>query len=167
MGLMKRDLYSNLKFFQALVPQDVVATLEGETVDLRGHDACVMAVNCGLITGGALGGGDYFKIMLEHGLESALGVSEWSEVYPSQMIHSVVGLAGAYSTLNSGVFQSVASTDDISAGTGKMFVVGYKGPRRFLRVKVAVVGNPSALSLSAQVVLGGGSDWPAQESVGD
>lgn len=170
MSAIKRDLYSHLGFFQALAPQDIVAgaATNGLTIDLRGYDGCVFAVNAGALTGGgAFSADNRWQLKLEHGLASDAGVSVWSEVYPSQMIHSVLGGAGAYSTLNSGIFQSIASTTDLSAGTGKMFVIGYKGPRRYVRIAVSEVGAPSTMSIAAIATLGLPSDWPVLEAVGD
>lgn len=169
MSAIKRDLYSHLAFYQALVPQDIVAgNTNGLTVDLRGFDACTFVVNVGALTGGGdMSVGDAHQLKLEHGLASELGVSVWSEVYPSQMIHSVIGMAGAFSTLNSGIFQSIASTSDNSADTGKVFVVGYKGPRRYVRIAISATGAPSTMSAGAVAVLARPSDWPAQDAVGD
>lgn len=169
MSVIKKEIYSNLGFYQALAPQDVASgNTNGLTVDLAGHDACVFAVNVGACTNSVMGSAtEYFQLKLEHGLASELGVSVWSEVYPSQMVHSVVGMAGAYSTLNSGVFQSIASVTDISANTGKLFVVGYKGPRRYVRIAVSAAGAPSTVSMAAVAVLGGAGDWPVSEAVGD
>jgi hypothetical protein len=170
MSNVKRDNYSDLKFFQALVPQDVAAgaATNGLTIDTRGYDACTFVINLGAMTGGgALSADNRWQLKLEHGLESAAGVSAWSECYPSQMIHSVLGMAGAYSTLNSGIFQSIASTTDISAGTGKIFFIGYKGPRRYVRIAISEVGAPSTISAAAVAVLGGANVWPVNEPAGD
>lgn len=170
MANINRDLYSHLKFYQALVPQDVAsgAATNGLTIDTRGYHGCVFVVNLGAMTGGgAMSADNRWQLKLEHGLASATGVSTWSEVYPSQMIHSVLGMAGAYSTLNSGIFQSIASTTDISAGTGKVFYVGYKGPRRYVRIAISEVGAPSTISAAALAILGMPDDWPVTVSVGD
>jgi len=170
MSNIKNDVYSHLKFFQALVPQDIAtgAATNGLTVDTRGYHGCVFVVNCGALTGGgALSLGDAWQIKLEHGLASAAGVSVWSEVYPSQMIHSVIGMAGAYSALNSGIFQSIASTTDLSAGTGALFKVGYIGPRRYVRITFSYTGLPSTLSAGAVAALGFPSDWSVSEPVGN
>ena len=170
MASIKRDLYSHLKFYQALVPQDIAAgaATNGLTIDTRGYNGCVFVINCGALTGGgAMGATEFWQLKLEHGLASAAGVSVWSECYPSQMIHSVIGMAGAYSTLDSGIFQSITSTDDISAGTGKIFVVGYKGPRRYVRIAFSEETAPSTISAAAICILGFPDSWPVEEAVGD
>jgi len=170
MSNIKRDSYSSLAFFQALVPQDVAAgaATNGLTVDTRGYDTCTFVINLGAMTGGGdLSADNRWQLKLEHGLESDAGVSAWSECYPSQMIHSVLGMAGAYSTLNSGIFQSIGSTTDISVGTGKTFVIGYKGPRRYVRIALSEVGAPSTISAAAIAALSGAGVWPVNEPVGD
>ena len=90
-----RDGYSNFKFFQALEPQDVATTaVEGVAVDIKGYDTATIIVNVGDNTGGgAYSDNDWHQLMLEH-YNSTAGA--WSECYPSQMIHSVIGQAGAY-----------------------------------------------------------------------
>jgi hypothetical protein len=167
----KRDLFSNLAFFQALVPTTLAAgAVTGLTIDTRGYDCAVMAVNFGTLTSaGAMSADNRWQLKLEHAWTNAAGTgaSDWSEVYPSQMIHSVIGMAGAFSALNSGIFASIMSLTDLSANTGKMFFVGYKGPRRFIRLVVSLVGLPSVGSISAECILGGPQIWPANTPVGD
>lgn len=176
MSNIKRDLYSNLKFFQAMTPQDVASggQTSGLAIDTKGYDGVVFVINCGLMTStGSLAAAERWQLKLEHALadtyDTAASASDgtWSEVYPSQMIHSVIGMAGAYSTLNSGIFQSITSVADISAATGKIFVVGYKGPRRFVRIAMSEVGGASTISASAIAVLGGPQVWPVNSPVGD
>jgi hypothetical protein len=175
MSNIKRDLYSNLKFFQAMTPQDVAsgAATNGLAIDTLGYDGVVFVINCGAMTSaGSLAAAERWQLKLEHALAdtydtaASASAGTWSEVYPSQMIHSVIGMAGAYSTLNSGIFQSIASVADISI-TGKLFFVGYKGPRRFVRIAFSEVGGASTISASAIAVLGGAQIWPVNSPVGD
>jgi hypothetical protein len=172
MANIKKDLYSNLAFFQALVPQDCVAggATTGLTIDTLGYDGCVFVINAGLTTSaGALAANQFWQLKLEHAYinTAGTGASDWSEVYPSQMIHSVVGMAGPYSALDSGIFQSITSTDDISAATGKIFFVGYKGPRRFVRFTMSEENAPSTISMAATAILGWSGTWPVNAPVGD
>lgn len=158
-----RDGYSNFKFFQALEPQDVATgSVTGVQVDTRGYDTAVIVVNVGTATGGgALSTDNRHQLMLEHYNSTA---TAWSECYPSQMIHSVVGMAGAYSTLNSGIFQSIAS---VTSYASQIYAVGYKGPHRLIRLRVSDVGAPSTYSMGAIAILGLPSDWPVSTPVGD
>lgn len=170
MSRAKRDLYSHLAFFEALAPQDVAAgaTTNGLTVDLLGYDQAVIIVVAGAMTGGgAMSADNTWQLKLEHATASAAGPDTWSEVYPSQMIHSVLGMAGAYSTLNSGIFQSIMSTTELSTNTGQVYMIGYKGPRRYIRLAISEVGAPSTISLAAVAICSGAGVWPVNEPVGD
>lgn len=153
-----RDMYSNLKFYQALKPQVLAAAaVEGDSVDIRGFEAACIVVNVGTCTSaGAMSADNRYQLMLEH-YNSTAGA--WSECYPSQMIHSVVGPNGAYSTLNSGIFQSIASYTD----QNQVYAVGYKGPHRTIRLRISQAGAPSVFSMGAVAVLGLPSDWPISD----
>lgn len=156
-----RDGYSNFKFFQALAPQDIATgSVEGASVDLLGYETAVIVVNVGAPTGGgALSADNRHQLMLEH-YNSTAGA--WSECYPSQMLHSVVGEAGAYSTLNSGIFQSIASTTSFA---NQVYMVGYKGPHRTIRLRISDVGAPSTYSMGAVAILGLPANWPVNTPV--
>ena len=157
-----RDGYSNFKWLQALAPQDVAAGAKttGTAIDTQGYDTATIIVNVGAYTGGgAFSADNRFQLMLEH-YNSAAG--DWSECYPSQMIHSVIGMAGAYSTLNSGIFRSITS-----ANIGEVCAVGYKGPHRSIRIAISEVGAPSTMSFAAMACLGLPNIWPVMEPVGD
>lgn len=157
-----RDGYSNFKFLQALAPQDCAAGAKttGTAIDTRGYDTVTFVINVGDYTGGgAFSDNEWWQLMLEH-YNSAAGA--WSECYPSQMIHSVIGMAGAYSGLDSGIFMSVTS-----ANVGYCYAVGYKGPHRSVRIALSEETAPSTMSFAAIAILGLPGDWPVMEPVGD
>ena len=161
-----RDGFSNFKFFQCLAPfitTDPPAHA-GLAVDIKGFDTATIIVNVGDTgSGGALAVDDFHQLKLEH-YNSTAGA--WSECYPSQMIHSVVGeaatVAGA-SVLNSGIFQSIASSTDGST----TYYVGYKGPHRTIRLYISGELTPSTMQIGAVAVLGLPADWAVTEPVGD
>jgi len=155
-----RDGYSNFKFFQALAPQDTTtATMNGDSVDIKGFETATIVVNVGAQTGGGADSAtSRHQLKLEH-YNSTAGA--WSEVYPSQMIHSTTGANGAYSTLASGAFQSLYC---VTSFGNQAYAVGYRGPHRTIRVVVSQVGVPSLYSVSALAVLGLPADWPVSES---
>lgn len=161
MGAAKRDGYSNYSFFQTLEPQDVAAgSVTSVAIDLQGFETATIVVNVGTATGGgALSADNRHQLMLEH-YNSTAGA--WSECYPSQMIHSVVGQGGAYSTLNSGIFQSIASVTSYASQT---YAVGYKGPHRSIRLRISDAGAPSTYSMGAIAILGLPANWPINEPV--
>ena len=158
-----RDGYSNFKFFQCVVPQvTTVGAINGTAVDIKGYDTATIIVNVGTQTGGGADSAtSRHQLKLEH-YNSTAGA--WSECYPSQMIHSTVGMAGAYSALASGAFASVYSVTSFGNVT---YAVGYKGPHRTIRVVISQVGAPSLYSMAAIAVLGQPNDWPVMTPVGD
>ena len=173
MSVSKRDLFSSLKFYQALKPKLYTTWANaGKAIDLRGYEGAIIVVNVGTVgSAGALGATSFIQLKLEHALgstyDTAASASDgtWSEVYPSQMIHSVIGMAGAYSALDSGIFQSI--TSGTSGEEETVFVVGYKGPRRFIRLYVSGEDGPSAIEMGAIAVLGLPQDWAVTAAVGD
>lgn len=155
-----RDGYSNFGFFQALLPRVLsTGSVNGLTIDLKGYETATMVVIVGTCTSaGAMSADNRYQLMLEH-YNSTAGA--WSECYPSQMLHSVVGDNGAYSTLNSGIFQSVASYTDQSM----VYYVGYKGPHRNIRLRISEVGAPSVFSVAALCICSLPANWPVNEPV--
>lgn len=156
-----RDGYSNFAFYQALVPQDLDGTeTNGVSIDRQGYDTVTFVVNVGAVTSAGTMAATNHQIILEHFNSTA---SAWSEVYPSQMIHSVIGEAGAYSGLDSGIWQSIGSYTDAS----NVYVVGYKGPHRIVRLQFSASGTPSVMSAGAIAILGLPDNWPVNTPVGE
>jgi len=159
-----RDGYSNFKFFQAFDPfitTDPPAHA-GVAVDTQGYETCTFIVNVGdTASAGAMAADDFHQLKLEHYNSVALA---WSEVYPSQMIHSVVGQDGAYSALDSGIFQSIISSSD-PGGCSTQYVVGYKGPHRLARLYLSGENTPSTMYIAAIAILGLPANWPVNVPV--
>jgi|SaaInl8_200m_RNA_FD_contig_31_1299480_length_1007_multi_4_in_0_out_0_1 hypothetical protein len=159
-----KDGYSNFAFFQAFLPfattDPIGAGHDGISIDTKGYETCTFIFNIGAATGGgAWAADDFFQLQLEHYNSVA---AAWSECYPSQMIHSVIGEAGAYSALNSGIFQSIASETDCST----LYRVGYIGPHRFVRVGISAELTPSIISVAAICICGLPRNWPVNTPVG-
>lgn len=156
-----RDIYSDLGFFEAYDSGVVAVAGAGETLDLRDYDAAnIAALVKGLAASGAMGAGDAWKLVLQHGLASDAGVSAWSNVPASLMLHSTYGVNGADSTLETGVFETLGS------GTQSgVFFVGYRGDgkHRYLRLYLSISGAPSAMNFGAVGVLGLKHQWPVNE----
>jgi hypothetical protein len=163
---MRRDGYTGYYFTQALPPQDIVdgAQTNGVTIDTKGYQTVTFIVNVGANTSaGAFSADNIIQVKLEHAHESATGLpSTWSEVYPSQMIHSVIGEDGAYSTLASGVFLSIQS---VAGFASTAYAVGYKGERQYVRIVVSGIGAPSVYSMGALAILGLPIHWPVNSPV--
>ena len=158
---MKRDLYSYLGFFRALVPGTRASAEAGVTIDLINYNKAVIMVDFGTITS-ALSADCAYKFVLQHGLASAAGVSAWSVVPASLFLHSVYG--GIGSTTETGVFKTVGSATD----SGITFI-GYKGDvnHRYLRLYVSVSGTPvsNGITCGAVAILGDSSLWPVNTAI--
>ena len=157
----KRDLYSNLGFFRALNPQTAAAAATGETIDLRDYDAAMIVADVYTLTS-ALSADIGWKLVLQHGLASAAGVSTWSNVPGSLFLHSVYG--GIASTGETGVFKTVGSTTD--SGTT---MIGYKGDgeHRYLRVYLSLSGTPvsNGITVGAVALTGNAHLWPVNTAI--
>jgi hypothetical protein len=165
-----KENYSGFGYFNAFaagVTSSAAGAQNGLTIDLQGYEAVTFALNiCSYASGGANGAGDYVVFMLQHGLASALGVSAWSLVPNSQLIHSVVG--GYGSTAETGEFLSLASASEIAtSGNSAVYFVGYKkdADHRYIRLKYSNVGAASAMNMAALAVVGSPANWPVNEAV--
>ena len=163
-----RDGYSGFAFFQAIPSQDIATgvALDGPQIDTRGYDTVTFVAET-TTQASVDNTTSYVQLILQHGSnESAAGlVSQWSDVHPRDMIHSVVGVDGAYSTsAELGIWQSVgqAATSLPSA----VYYVGYKGTQRYLRMRVsASVAAAFGMSMGAICILGKPANWPVNEPV--
>jgi hypothetical protein len=155
------DLYSGLGFYQALAPigptaAGVVPGTNGVTIDLQGFNACTFMVNVGSTRFAAASA---LHLALQHGLASAAGVSAWSFVPNSLLIHSVEG--GYNATSEDGIFKSLASDDG-----GAIYFVGYKGDNTHRYVRLYVSGDAGVGSMCAgAVAILGPSTWPVNSPV--
>lgn len=162
------EMFSSFGFFEALAADVYSAAATGDTIDLREYGTVGIAV---LINSYASAGADAatnnWIFTLQHGLPSALGVSAWSLVPLSQILHSVEG--GYGSTASDGVFQLIGSVSDTvfadAAGGSGFFFVGYKKDtlHRYLRLYVSVLSVPSAAWMGAVAICGNPSNWPVND----
>lgn len=151
-----RDLYSSLGFFTALNADVYSAAANGETLDLQGYDtANIVIQTASFASAGAAS--DQWTFILQHGLASAAGVSAWSLVPGSLMLHSVYGLDA---TAETGEFGRLSASGD----TGVAFV-GYRGDgkHQYLRVVLSISGICSSFWGAGVAVLGNKSQWPVNE----
>lgn len=163
-----RDIFSDFKFFDALSADVITATegdTNGNTIDLRGFGAATVVVQVkSLASAGAMNAADKQLFILQHGLASAAGVSAWSNVPNSLLIHSVYG--GYGSTGETGIFVSLQSSTDVT-GHSEIFFVGYKGDasHRYLRVVVRNSDAASTAWAAAAAILGMPESWAVNSPV--
>ncbi len=161
-----RDGYSDFKFFQAIPAQDIATgvALDGATIDTRGYEMCTFVVEHTTMASASLAT-SVAQLIVQNGLPSADGVSVWSDAHPRDIIHSVVGLDGAYSTsAELGIVQSMGDVD--SSRTSGIYAVGYKGSHRYVRLRVSQsAGAGHGFSMGAVCLLGLPNNWPANTPV--
>ena len=166
-GVSVKDLYSNFGFYDAFTPviaSDAQGTESGPTLDLRGFGGAVIVACCdSYASAGAQGAADITYFKLQHGLASAAGVSAWSLVPNSQLIHSCYG--GYTSTGETGIWASFMSKTEVSAQSVHM--VGYKGDylHRYLRMQVVNSDAASAMYVGANAIMGLPGEWPVNTPV--
>lgn len=168
-----RDTYSNFGYFTAFAPQilsDAQGSVDGTTIDLRGYGAATIVFGVlSYASAGAQGAADITAGLLYHGLASAAGVSAWSLVPGSLLIHSVYG--GYDSTAETGIFFSLMSKTDLTtaSATGSAFlaIVGYKGDNkhRYLRVTIRNSDAASAAWGGGFAILGEPANWPVNDTI--
>lgn len=136
-----RDLYHNIKLVRAIFPQAVGTTGAGNgvtspAIDLRGYDSCMFSIEHG--TAGATGD-TTVPILFE--CDTATGT--FTSVADDDM-HGTEAAAGL-------PVQATART----SGTGKNLVtkLGYKGNKRFVKLRLYGLGHATGL-VAATAVLG-------------
>jgi len=163
---MLRDGYSNFKFFQALVPQEIVAAdLTGVAVDGQGFESLTMVVNVGRLS--IISDVSYIKLILQHTDASALGAgpSDYALVSATDLI----GLPDGTTALTSGVWKTIGATNVgvVASTLGSMtFAIGYRGTKRYVRLYVDCVGTVALASdaVGAIAVLGYPANWPVNNN---
>jgi hypothetical protein len=165
MYLSGKDLFSNFAFLLAKgahVSISAAGAINGETIDAAGYNALGFVVNCAsYCSGGANGAGDQVELIIQRGLASAAGVSAWSNVDNSQIIHSYYG--GYDSTGTTGIFAILTSSTDITAtNSAVVYKVGIKmdADHRYYRFKYSNIGDASAMWMAAEAILGTPANWP-------
>ena len=161
-----RDIYSNFGWLTALGSELRSTAVAGETIDLQAFDAVTFIVNgASCDSGAANSAADCFKYVIQHGLASAAGVSAWSNVPGSQLIHSVYG--GYDSTAETGVFAFGFQSTMNSGATMRPQFVGYKKDvlHRYVRFYLSISGNPSTCWIGVNAVAGYPNHWPVNVPV--
>ncbi len=166
--MLLQENYSGFLYFNALTCDFVGNSTAGRTIDLRGYKTVTVVLTAySLVSGNSMSTANYWNVVLQHGLASADGVSTWSLVPGSQIIHSVYG--GYDSTSSTGKWLSLYS---ITAMTSDLaFAVGYKmdTTHRYLRIYFSGASADGADSIginaAAIAILGRPGDWPVNEPV--
>jgi len=143
-----KDLYHNTKAVSVLCP---ISCTNGDShaveVDLAGFDSALIGFHVGL-TGSPLSGSNYWTCKLEHADDDGTGsAGDYSEVDSDD----VLGV-----TPSSGIVFTV--DDDSEDNT--LYICGYVGGKRFIKITISETGTGPTIPLSAFVIKGHPLDRP-------
>lgn len=134
-----RDLYSNLGVQLALETQTFTADGNGNGIDTRGFDSVMLAAAVG-ISGDTLSG----TVMIELEVEESDDDSIYTDVADDDLLNFVAGT-------NGGTFAVV----DDAAEDDAVYLTGYRGSKRYVRVVVNVTGtHTNGTPIGAVAILG-------------
>jgi hypothetical protein len=128
-----RDLMNAIHLARALSPTAAVTdntAFVSQIVDRRGHESLVFAI----LTGSLADADATFAVTMSHGDDPALGDAE---AVPDDQILGSLAAAG------------FAFGDD-----DEVRKLGYRGPRRYVRLTVTPSGNSGAAYVAAIAILG-------------
>lgn len=147
-----RDGYSNLKFFQEVLPSAAIdATTTGTTVDMQGFNTGTIIVNVGRLS--LISDASHWVLRLQHTDASALGAgpSDFADAAATDVIASdALTLSGIWKTL------------DLSTDGSAAYAVGYRGSKRYIHLVIEKVLTPSIAEFGSVAILGEPGDWAVQ-----
>jgi len=120
-----RDLYNRLSEAPSINPGAKTSSTTGASVDLQGYEGAVVIIAAGAWTDGS------HAFSLEESADNA-----------------------TFSTVASGDLQGTLPTIAASGDGNKTYRVGYRGSKRYLRVKSTVTGATSGAVYGASIVRG-------------
>lgn len=137
--MVTRDIFSNLSVMQALLSQVVTADQDGDGIDTQGFDSVMFAVAVGN-SGDTLAAG--LNIQLE--VEESDDDTTYTDVADADLQSWVAGA-------NDGTFALIDAPTEDSA----VFLTGYKGSKRYVRLVVNVTGtHTNGTPIGAVAILG-------------
>lgn len=161
---MLRDHRSNFGFFQALMPQELIATdLTGLTIDTQGYESLTFMVNIGNLS--IITSTSYIGLILQHTDASALGAgpSDFALVSATDLI----GLDSTETSLTSGIWKTIGAEASgvLSALGSRVFTIGYRGYKRYAQLYVDANDTVNNVSdaISSIAMLGYPANWPVNE----
>ena len=165
---MKRDLYSNFGFLQALPPLiyhsgtfPAGGEISGPSIDCRGYDGLTFVIEAGDVD--VSQATSLVVIRMLHAEDSGVGPSTYLDVSATDIIHSAYSYGDA---LTSGiVFDFSISGTSVADLESRAFYVGYRGTERYVKLMVESHGTADAGStyLGATAILGYPNNWPVTE----
>lgn len=165
---MKRDMFSNFGFFQALPPQvydnatmPAGGEISGPSIDTQGYEGLVFAIEVGDVDVSGATSKPVIRIM--HAEDSGVGPSTYLNVSAEDIIHSAYSFGDA---LTSGiVFNFSISGTSVADLESTVYYVGYIGTQRYVKLFVESAGTADVGStyIGATAILGYPAQWPVTE----
>ena len=165
---MKRDSYSNFGFFQALPPLiyhsgtfPAGGEISGPSIDTQGYEALTFTINTGDVD--VSQATSLVVIRMMHAEDSGVGPSTYLNVSAEDIIHSAYSFGDA---LTSGiVFDFSISGTSVADLESTVFIVGYRGHQRYVKLFVESHGTADAGStyIGATAILAYPNNWPVNE----
>lgn len=148
-----RDFANNVNVVQSITPKVASGTtdLTGASIDRKGYESVTHIVAVG-VTGDTLSGSLKYDLILEHADAQADGsAGSYSAVTSNDdVLDGTVTAAGIFTTIDSN------AEDDV------VVKIGYRGNKRYSRVKIDLTGtHTNGTPVAAIAVLGNGSLNPA------
>lgn len=129
---MAKDVYNNISVVQALAPIAIAADSIGSSIDLAGYDSAMIVWGVGVVTDG-------------------IYAIEIQECATSDGSFTAVAAADLIGTEKTGV----TTTND-----NAVYVVGYKGSKRYIRYVITETGAGSTGGIMEVLVLKGCAAHP-------
>ena len=120
-----RDLYSDLGVTQLKDPVVVTADFNSASIDTQNFESLMLAASIGL-SGDTLSG----SVKIEMEVEESVDDSVWTDVANADLMQFVTGT-------NVGTFALI----DAAAEDETVYITGYKGSKRYVRVVGNVTGT--------------------------
>jgi hypothetical protein len=147
------DLHNNIKVVKAIAPRLLTSTdVNSADVDAQGFEAVEHIVSVGVVGGSdTLSGSLKLDLILEHADADSSGAvaGTYAAVTDSALV-----LGGTVT--GTGIFATI----DSNAKDDAVYQIGYRGPKRFTRVKADVTGTHTGTPVSAIAVLSDASLMP-------
>jgi len=135
-----RDLYNNIEVRRALSPVAVAITDDtvqtSEIIDMRGWKSMVFVI----LTGGLVDANAVYAVLIEDGDDS--GLSDNVAVVDAELLGTELLIGFDF-----------ADDDDVRK-------IGYRGEKRYVRMKITPSGNSGDAPLAAIAIMGDPDDRP-------
>ncbi len=142
-----KDLHSNIKPVKTILSRSLTGTsaITGSDVDRQGFEALEYIVSVGA-SADTLSGALKFDIILEHADADSTGAAAGTYT-PVSSADDVIGVTPD----SNGIFASIDAAGKASA----LYSIGYRGEKRFSRIKLQPTGNHvNGTPVSATAILG-------------